>query len=349
MEAPSIMLEKKATLILCRWISRISWAYLVLMALWLALHLVVSDRLGYLALVNLLAVYFFLPLPVILLISVIFRRTGLIIGGLMASMVFLYFWGGLFIPSAAKGGDQEPALTVMTYNVLARHNHTQPILETILAEQPDVVFIQELNTHLAVALQKELRDEYPYQVLEAVDHPSGIGTISKHPLLDTGESSQLSWMGGPQVLEMSWQGRTITLVNFHMLAIQHLDSSQGLSQNFKIRAEEAQALVEIAQQRSPAILGGDANSTPLSKAHHILSNRLNDAWRQAGFGLGHTFPGSTIPGSDRPKINGWYVPQWLARIDYIFASREWQITSARVARFDGVSDHRGVIATLQLP
>jgi vancomycin resistance protein VanJ len=347
-KAPSAMPEKKPTNILCRWISRVSWVYLVFLALWLALHLAAGDRFGHLALVNLLAVYLFLPLPVILLASVICRRTSVVAGGLMAALIFLYLWGGLFVPRAAEASNQTPALTVMTYNVLARHNHTQPILETIRAEQPDVVFIQELNTQLAGALQQELGREYPYQVLEAVDHPRGIGTISKYPLRDIGERSSLAWMGGPQVLEMHWQGRTITLVNFHMLAIQHLDSPQGLSQNFWIRAAEAQALVQIAQQHDPAILGGDANSTPLSQAHRILSNGLTDTWRQAGFGLGHTFPGSTIPGSDRPKIFGWYVPQWLARIDYIFASREWQTTSARVARFDGVSDHRGVVATLIL-
>lgn len=342
------MPEKKPTNILCRWIIRVSWVYLVFLALWLALHLLVGDRLGHLALVNLLAVYLFLPAGLILVAALICRRTGLVIGSVSALIVFLYFWGGLFVPKTAKTTAQEPVLTVMTYNVLARHNYTQPILATIRAEQPEVVFIQELNTHLADALQRELRQEYPYQVLDAVDHPRGIGTISKFPLRDTGERPQLRWMGGPQVLEMMWQGQTITLVNFHMLPIQHMDSPQELSQNFQMRANEAQALVQLAQKRSPAILGGDANSVPLSEAHRILTNGLNDAWRQAGFGLGHTFPGSTLPGSDRPKINGWYVPQWLARIDYIFASREWQTTSARVARFDGVSDHRGVVATLKL-
>jgi vancomycin resistance protein VanJ len=315
----------------------------------LVLHLVAGDQLGYLALINLLAVYFFFPIPVVLLAAFVCRQTRLAAGSLVMAIAFVYFWGGLFIPKGNKNADRDIALTVMTYNVLARHNHTQPILEIIRVEQPDVVFIQELNTHLAGALQQELRDEYPYQVLEAVDHPSGIGTISKYPLIDTGESSQLPWMGGPQVLEMNWQGTSITLVNFHMLAIQHLDSPQGLNQNFQIRAQEAQALVKIAQQHSPVIFGGDANSTPVSKAHRILSNELNDTWRQAGFGLGHTFPGSTIPGSDRPQINGWYAPQWLARIDYIFASREWQTIGARVARFDDVSDHRGVIARLKLP
>ncbi|MEJ2706635.1 MAG: hypothetical protein P8074_03375, partial [Anaerolineales bacterium] len=218
------MPEKKLTNTLCRWIGRISWVYLLFLALWLALHLLVGDRLGHLALVNLLAIYLFLPAGLLLLPALLCRRTGLVLGSVSALIVFLYFWGGLFVPNTAKTTGQEPVLTVMTYNVLARHNQTQPILETIRAEQPDVVFIQELNTQLAEALQQELRQEYPYQVLEAVDHPRGIGTISKYPLRDIGERPQLAWMGGPQVLEMVWQDQTITLVNFHMLPILHMDS-----------------------------------------------------------------------------------------------------------------------------
>jgi len=41
-----------------------------------------------------------------------------------------------------------------------------------------------------------------------------------------------------------------------------------------------------------------------------------------------------------------YLPPWLTRIDYIFHSGDWETVTVRVAQFDGVSDHRGVMATL---
>jgi endonuclease/exonuclease/phosphatase family metal-dependent hydrolase len=75
---------------------------------------------------------------------------------------------------------------------------------------------------------------------------------------------------------------------------------------------------------------------------------LHDTWQEAGFGFGHTFPGSDIPGSSRPKFGNWYVPQWLTRIDYVFVSSHWGVSSASMAQFDGVSDHRGVVAELVL-
>ncbi len=95
------------------------------------------------------------------------------------------------------------------------------------------------------------------------------------------------------------------------------------------------------------IAGGDANATSLNVPYRILVSRLVNSWKEAGFGLGHTFPGSNVPGSSRPNIWGVPVPMWLARIDYVFHSSDWQVVSARLARFDGASDHRGVIAVLK--
>jgi endonuclease/exonuclease/phosphatase (EEP) superfamily protein YafD len=39
---------------------------------------------------------------------------------------------------------------------------------------------------------------------------------------------------------------------------------------------------------------------------------------------------------------------WLLRIDYIFHSRDWRTHWARIGPWDGVSDHRPVLARLVL-
>ena len=92
----------------------------------------------------------------------------------------------------------------------------------------------------------------------------------------------------------------------------------------------------------------DANWSRSARLTRFLRASCTTPWREAGFGLGHTFPGSTVPGSDRPKIGGWYVPRWLARIDYIFFSDDWTAVEVRTAQIDGVSDHRGAVAVLEL-
>jgi endonuclease/exonuclease/phosphatase family metal-dependent hydrolase len=157
----------------------------------------------------------------------------------------------------------------------------------------------------------------------------------------------LQWVGKPLVLEMDWNGLPITVVNFHMIPTNSF-SPQKISDENNYRQGQAQALVELARKREPAVVCGDANTTPMTDAYKILTGSLEDAWVQAGFGLGHTFPGSDLPGSSRPRLAGWSVPQWLMRIDYIFFTPGWKALEARTARFDGVSDHRGVVAVLTL-
>jgi len=106
-------------------------------------------------------------------------------------------------------------------------------------------------------------------------------------------------------------------------------------------------IADFAREKKAVIVGGDTNVAPLSNAYKIFTSDLSDSWREAGFGLGHSFPGSSIPGSSRPKILGIPVPKWLVRIDYIFHSNDWRAVSARMAQFDGVSDHRGIVVMLE--
>jgi endonuclease/exonuclease/phosphatase (EEP) superfamily protein YafD len=145
---------------------------------------------------------------------------------------------------------------------------------------------------------------------------------------------------------MKWDGRTVGVVNFHMIPTTSFAFEEVTQENV-YREAQARALVELEGRLGPAILAGDANSVPLSGAYQVATAGLVDAWAQAGFGLGHTFPGSDIPGSSRPRVLGWSAPQWLARIDYIFFTPGWRALAARTARFDGVSDHRGVVAVLE--
>ena len=112
------------------------------------------------------------------------------------------------------------------------------------------------------------------------------------------------------------------------------------------------ALAEFAREaaaRAAVIAVGDANVSSLSDAYKLLREELEDAWIEAGFGLGHTFPGSGIPGSSRPQVAGILVPQWMARIDYVFYSDQMQAIAAHLAPFDGVSDHRGVVSGVGNP
>jgi endonuclease/exonuclease/phosphatase (EEP) superfamily protein YafD len=334
------------------YLGSLSWGYLVLLFGWLLAYLATGDHFGYLGLLHMLAVYFFIPLPVVLLAAAICRQRSLWIGFGTGLIVFLWLWGALFWPVRWRVGEHHTSdgssLTVMTYNVLARHDLIQPLIATIRAENADVVFLQELNAGLAQALQNELSTAYPYQVLRPVDNPSGIGVISKYPIQPDAVQLPSQWVGDPILLRLAWKGQTVRLVNFHMFPTTRLTSPEVVSRHFRIREAQATLLVDYARQAGPVILAGDANAAPLNQTYKILTADFQDAWQETGFGLGHTFPGSDIPGSSRPRIGEWSVPQWLVRIDYVFYSNHWEALSARLALIDGVSDHRGVVAVLRL-
>jgi endonuclease/exonuclease/phosphatase (EEP) superfamily protein YafD len=326
-----------------------SWLYLTLLFGWLFLYLVFGDRFGYLGLVNSLAVYLFFPLPLMLLIAALFRRREVGVLSALGVVVFTLFWGPFFVPrflSPVAGNPHSP-LRVMTYNVLGGHLFTEPVIDVIQAEAPDVVFLQEVNPTLGEALGAELIEFYPYQVLDPIEGVQGMGVLSRHPMHLTGERLPLSWVGVPQILELDYVGTKVTLVNFHMFAL-GFRPPNAVDENFRYRESQAAALADFVRT-TPGLLviGGDANATDRNDAYRILARSgLKDAWREAGFGLGHTFPGSDIQGSSRFHIAGYPVPQWMARIDYLFHSPDFQTQSAHLARFDGVSDHRGVVASL---
>lgn len=332
----------------CVLISLICWLYLAFISSWLTLYFLIGEKFVFIAMLDYLAVYLFLPLPLVLLAALACRNRRLGAGFIIGGFAFIWFWGVLFFPRPSPPQPGGPTLSVMTYNVLAWHTHTAPVLNTIRAEDPDIVLLQELNLTLARALEEQLGEVYPYQVLNPVDDPRGIGVISKFPIQATGELLPEEWVGGPQVLELSWNGERITLVNYHMYPTTGIRPLSRVERSVQLREAEARQLADLARRSGIAIMGGDANCTSLSPAYRILTGALSDSYREAGFGLGHTFPGSDIPESDRPHFGGWYVPQWLARIDYVFHSAEWEVVTARVARFDGVSDHRGVVAVLRL-
>lgn len=334
---------------LARWSVAVSWVYYTGLFGWAFFYFLTSDRYGVVALLNSLAVYLFLPLPLVLPIALLVRRRELWAGLGAGAAIFLWLWGGYFIPRTLPAhAAGAPSLTVMTYNALGLHARIEPVLDVIRAENADVVCLQEVNTPLAAAIRAQLAGDYPYQYLDPVDDVRGMGTISKYPIgVKTGEMP-FEWVGVPELFTLDWNGRNVTLINFHMFP-PGLGTPEAMDYNNRTREMQALVLAETARMAAasgPVIACGDANTTPLSDAYRAITRDLKDSWQEAGFGFGHTFPGSDIPGSARPRIYGHPVPQWLARIDYVFHSDHLTAVEARLAEFDGVSDHRGVVVRL---
>ena len=318
--------------------------YLGGIAFWWMLRLVFADAWWWLYLVNSAAIFLFVAVPVAAVIAVLQRNAVLIAGVLFAAVLFASTWGGMLWPHS-EPEPQGPVVTVMTYNLLVSNRNTEGVLAAIREADADVVGLVELNATIGDAIRRDLIEEYPYQALFDRGSLFGVGVISRYPIerIETNLDDP-DWNGDPIAVQVDWEGGPFVFVAVHSPASSH---------KVEIRERHARLLRDFAEaQTLPVIVAGDLNASDRNQSISIIKEALNDAFREAGTGIGHTFPGASYAdtrGSSRPETFGIPWPKWLVRIDYIFYSDDWQAIDARIAPWEGSSDHRGVVAELALP
>lgn len=235
-------------------------------------------------------------------------------------------------------------IRVMTYNALGYNPDTEGTIRVVEQMNPDIIALQELAPEHATALEKALGAKYPHRRMDARKGVTGSGIMSRYPLRDINAQSLLTsaWIGTPMAVEIDVLGKPLQFVNFHTYA--------GPMYT-RIREDQCRLLAEFAAAHpGPLIFAGDLNATDQNTAYAIVTRSMHDAWREAGWGMGHTFPGKPTPdiGGSRPVILGIPVPQWLVRIDYIFHSNSLVTIDAQMGPGDAGSDHRPVVVTLAL-
>lgn len=328
---------------------RLTGWYIGYLSTWFVLFVFLGDGAGYLGLFNAVALYFFIPLPIALWIAWRSKSSRLLLACFAGVAIFAWLWGPLFLPTTSANADS-PSLRVMTFNILGRIGDPDDILSSIKNEDADVLFVQELTPEYAVVLTAGLEGEYPYQILNPIEKAAGMGVFSRYPIEPLDVSIDGRWRGEPQLLRLDWQGEQITLVNFHAISTGTI-WPRWVQTTFDRREESIALLADFARDSSiagPVIVAGDGNLTRLNDTYKVLDAVLNDAWWQAGWGFGHTFPGNIEPDDMFTRISIFLIPHWLVRIDYVFHSDHWQASSAWLADFNGGSDHRGVVTDLIL-
>ncbi len=316
--------------------------YLLFLIGWLTARTVLGDRWWWLFLLNIATPYLLLPLPLALLIALALRHwlsvalsVALLVPGLP---ILLDVW----VPSF--GDDPEfskPAITVMTYNLYGGNDQSEPVIAAIRAAKADVVALQELNPVIAAVLRRDLVDEYPFQLLDPRAGVTGMGVISRWPLqpLATRLPGE-HWVGTPQLVGITAPLGAVVLLNVH--AIPPVGSPGWMTWAIGERERQVAAIVAVArEQHQPVIVAGDLNATPYNRTYHILGDGgLVDVWPQCGLDAGFTWP------SAGQSVRGVSLPAWLVRIDYILMSPALMCTEAAVGQWDGLSDHRPVVARL---
>jgi endonuclease/exonuclease/phosphatase (EEP) superfamily protein YafD len=329
----------------------LAYVYLAGLFLWLLLRLFFGDRWWFLFLLNSLALYLFLPLIGVAVIAVFVRVPKLWIAMTIGLIVFVVEYGAMLFPPLAQPPVRSTELTVMTFNVMGIKRSGEQVVASIRAADADVVALQELSERIAESLWTQLSEEYPYQAFHLSPGTGGMGVISRFPLRELYAELGENWIEYPQVVNVRVDGTEVTLLNVHATNISGCSdlfpTPSRIEQATRKREEEARTLRAFVEEHPEhLIIAGDFNTGDQSTAYTILTEKLVDSWRERGWGLGHTFPGSFFVGDLVPGQHRIIFPGWFIRIDYIFHSRDWHTHSVRTGFWDGVSDHRPVVARL---
>lgn len=300
--------------------------------------------------VDIFGLALFAPLPLLLLLTMLCasRRAGLVL--MVPVLLLAVTYGPLFvprtIPSIFRGGGAPggPTLRVMTANLLVVNEQRSAVAGLIQMERPDIVALQELSPAMAEHLARELRDQYPYQLLEPHESPAGLGILSRHPIRPErlGEAFPRECLCERVAVDVD--GKTITLVNVHPWPPRVGYFRVGrLPIPTSFESEQTRLAIEVAlerleEQTGSLIVLGDFNVGDRQPLYRELRRSLLDAHAEAGWGLGHSFPNLAFEGL--PDLS-------LVRIDYILHDRSLTARMARTGTTPG-SDHRHVVADLAL-
>lgn len=333
------------------WGRALTLIYLIGLLTWLILHQITGDRVLYMTLVNAAAIVFFIPLPFVLPIVWRWPDARVRLLWLVGLFAFLAFWGPLLMPGGGPPTPEADSLRLLTYNAQGGRGEWDLAVDTIAAAEADIVALQEVTSQLAEVIEDQLGDIYPYRIIDPEPGSSGMALISKIPFELVQQGLPTSWNGQPILVSFEWQGARFLLLTLHTWAsgpsAPHLfrRAIDSRLENFNYLEHQ----IPIWLEDGPLVIAGDFNITHLNEGYEEMTTHLRDAWWEIGWGLGHTYPVSNVPGGPLAFKYGIPVPQRLIRIDYIFVSDEWLLGSAQIAEYHGGGDHLGLIVEIALP
>ena len=309
--------------------------YGVLLILYLPARALFGDHLWPVALMNTFSPWILLPSFILLPVVLWVRRWPAVVALGVGAITFVWWFGELFLPgrSVAAGAD---SLTVMTYNAAHNFVESDDLVATLRSSGADIVGLQEVTEAYAAAIERDLIEVYPYQVLYGTGIP-GKGLLSRFPILEE-DLFYLQVQRLPHLrVVVDVHDDRPSLPDVPITVIVAHPPPPGLSPGgYRIHpyaAAEISSLAQMTVANGPGILMGDFNLADQNDNYALLLDAgLSDAFRAAGWGLGATWPARPIG-----------PLRLLVRVDYVWYSTPFYATRAWVGP-DAGSDHRPVLA-----
>ena len=198
-----------------------------------------------------------------------------------------------------SGSGNGRGIRVLSYNVHSEAEgfgaSASEMADVILEARPDFVYLTEYYEKTDETLQEALEQQYPY-----VNRKHRWGANDGDAFFSTWEIDSVYRFSLPghysAIFRVQIHKETDTLAVYCChLSSNNLKMEEGrwasLQKGRKLRAEEADAIVEALQQELyPVIVMGDMNDVSGSYAlRRLESAGLNDAWWKGGLGYGSTY------------------------------------------------------------
>jgi endonuclease/exonuclease/phosphatase (EEP) superfamily protein YafD len=309
-------------------------------AAWLFFRLLKGEAWPLVGALNSVGVWWFAPLLVLLPVALLVRARQASIMAVLILVAALPLVGPDFTPGLSPGVPADaPRLRVLTYNALISNVAYDAVEAMIREQQPDVIAVQELSHEMAAEITARVGSDYPYQLLHPWSDPRGMGIWSRYPIASSTTLTLYDWENWAQYAQLDVGGRAVHFWNLHLWPIGTLDRTI-FARNLIRQHEQAEQLgATVAGLEGPVLVAGDLNASPTNRTYALLNQELDDAWREAAFGPGFTFPapGTALPG----------VPPFL-RIDYLWTKGPLTALEVRVLDSGAGSDHLPLVGEFAL-
>ena len=265
----------------------------------------------------------------------------------------------IYFPLNQLKTSEKETLKVLSYNTLSLAGHAphtgekkNPVLEYILGCKADIVCLQEVQGGGELSLNRIKKVlKYPYSHFQQLDGGNGLACYSRFPIITAKRIDYESDNNGSVLYLIKIENDTVAVINNHLesnkltmddrelySAMLRSPKKSDLKGNSKmlggkiaeagaIRARQADVIAEVVKEQlqkgRSLVVCGDFNDSPLAYPHRVIGDGLNDAFVEAGSGIGVSY-----------NRNYFYF-----RIDHILVSKDWTVTECVVDRSTKASDH----------
>lgn len=295
-----------------------------------------------------------LILSIILILPTYKIRNRIITACVVISLILnIYEVGPWFFPKS-QATNEGTSVKLITANVKFNNDNSEPLLSLIEKENPDIIFLQELNEKWTKNLEP-LETSYPYQFIEDPKNEFGIGIWSTTPLTNK-EIINTGQFKTPSILaQTNINGKTIQLITLHP----NPPISKDLFESRNAMFDELENMIHTTTL--PIVMGGDFNTTMWSPTYKKLIKNSQLANTRKGFGIEGTWPigkanyQNFINIQKGQKKGTDLIPRWIVEkhpiklpIDHVLVSPEIIVENTKAGpKID--SDHLPLITELRIP